>query len=352
MRHPVRIFAVVTLALLPLLAAGALAGGLWVAAALAYGTVFAFAMDELVAWAADPADPGAEFPAADALSVALALAHFALLALAVWAIAGRTGLSGIERAGAFAAMGLFFGQVSNSNAHELIHRARRPLHRLGMWVYISLLFGHHTSAHPRIHHRYVASARDPNSPPPGMGYYRFALRAWTGSFRAGLAAERAALDRIGRSRIHNPYILYLLGAVGFSALALALAGPAGLAAYVALAAYAQAQLLLSDYVQHYGLTRAEGPNGKLAPVGPEHSWNAPHWFTSALMLNAPRHSDHHAHPARPYPALQLDADMPMLPRSLPVMAALALIPPLWRRIMDPRAAAVRAAHIQAPAERP
>jgi alkane 1-monooxygenase len=55
-----------------------------------------------------------------------------------------------------------------------------------------------------------------------------------------------------------------------------------------------------------------------------------------MMLNAPRNSDHHAHPARPYPALRLPPGAPMLPCSVPVMGALALWPPVWRRVMDPR----------------
>ncbi len=46
---------------------------------------------------------------------------------------------------------------------------------------------------------------------------------------------------------------------------------------LALAAYAQMQLLLSDYVQHYGLRRKTSENGKPEPVGPQHSWNAPAW---------------------------------------------------------------------------
>jgi alkane 1-monooxygenase len=74
-------------------------------------------------------------------------------------------------------------------------------------------------------------------------------------------------------------------------------------------------------------------------VGPQHSWNAPAWYSSAMMLNAPRHSDHHMRPSRAFPALKLTpGTMPMLPRSLPVMAVLALVPPLWRRVMDRRVA--------------
>ncbi len=55
------------------------------------------------------------------------------------------------------------------------------------------------------------------------------------------------------------------------------------------------------------------------------------------MLNAPRHSDHHAHrPGLSRLLLPPAAEAPRLPRSLPVMACVALWPGLWRRVMDPR----------------
>ncbi|MFT6606052.1 MAG: alkane 1-monooxygenase [Halocynthiibacter sp.] len=342
MKASIRLFAIAALAPVPLIGLGALFGGLWVWAALGYITLLAFSLDQLAAIAQNPAAPDAEFPAADRLSVVLALGHFALLILAILGLSGATGLGFGERFALFMGAGLFFGQISNSNAHELIHRGNRALHRLGMWVYISLLFGHHTSAHPLVHHRYVASPQDPNSARPGESFYRFAPRAWIGSFRAGYRAENARLARVERHAFwQNPYALYIGGAAGIALLVFAATGPAGLLAYIALAAYAQMQLLLSDYVQHYGLNRAE-VNGKLEPVGPEHSWNARQWFTSLMMLNAPRHSDHHAHPTTPYPNLILPQGAPMLPRSLPAMATLALFPSLWRRVMDPRAKALRA----------
>ena len=63
-----------------------------------------------------------------------------------------------------------------------------------------------------------------------------------------------------------------------------------------------------------------------------------------MMLNAPRHADHHVHPARPYPELRLSPDgrAPLLPYSLPVMATLALVPPLWHKVMDKRLSRLRA----------
>ncbi|WP_157033232.1 alkane 1-monooxygenase [Loktanella sp. S4079] len=324
-----RQFTIITLVPVALLGCAAWFGGIWIIAALLYLTGFARLLDRVVL--AERAE--SEFPAGTALSVTLAISHFALLALSVLALAGEwMGL--LEKLGLFVAAGMFFGQVSNANAHELIHRSSRLLHRLGMWVYISLLFGHHTSAHVLIHHRYVATRNDPNTSRRGESFYRFALRAWLGSFREGYAAEAARLAKINRPTWRNPYVVYVSGAVGFIVIAL-LISPLTLLAYVLLAGHAQMQLLMSDYVQHYGLMRPIKENGKPAPIGPQHSWNSPHWFTSAMMLNATRHSDHHAHPTRHYPALRLPEAAPMLPKPLPIMGAIALCPPVWRKIMDP-----------------
>jgi len=325
-----------TLLPVPLLVGAALSGGLWGVAALAYLTLIAFALDTLIAGTGNAAE-GAEFPAADALSITLALLHLALLPLGVAAVAGATGLPPVERALAFAGFGLFFGQVSNSNAHELIHRSGRGLYRLGVAVYVSLLYGHHASAHRLVHHRHVATPADPNSARPGEGFYRFAARAWVGEFREGWRAESALQARSASRRVH-PYTVYLGGAVACMAAAVLALGLPGLLALLALAGYAQLQLLLSDYVQHYGLSRRV-TGGRAEPVGPAHSWDAPQPFSGWLMLHAPRHADHHLHPGRAYPGLQLDrGTTPMLPRSLPTMAALALVPPVWHRMMDRRLA--------------
>ncbi len=344
-------FALAALVPVPLLLAGSLVGGLWPWVALGYLTALTWVMDTLVARAAPDAAEGVEFPAADGLSVALGLAHLVLLAVAVTVLAGGH-LTWPERIGVFLGHGIFFGQISNANAHELIHRGSRLLHGLGVAVYTSLLFGHHASAHRLVHHRAVATDGDPNSAPLGVGFYRFAPRAWLGSFRAGLAAEQALCARQpGRL---NPYVVYVGGGLGILLAVGMVLGLRGVIDYVLLCGWAQAQLLLSDYVQHYGLRRHHLPNGRFEPVGPAHSWDAPHPFSSLLMLNAPRHSDHHAHPARAYPGLRLNLDSqppaarPMLPASLPMMATLALWPRRWRRTMDPRVRALEALRQPAP----
>jgi len=339
-RRPLPLAAFGLAAVLPLLLAGLGAGlgGPWIWAAFLYMAVLTVLLDQLVALTPGASD-GAEFPGADLLLVTLGLGGLALLPLTTWAVAGDSGLRPSERGLLFLATGFWLGQVCHPAAHELIHRPQRKLFRLGAAVYTALLFGQHASAHRLVHHRHVASSEDPNTARLSESFYRFAPRAWTGSFRRGFAAETALRRRASRLGPH-PYLFYGAGSGLALLLAAALAGPWGVLTWIGLGLHAQFQILLSDYVQHYGLERAALPGGKLEPVGPAHSWNTAHWFSSAMMLNAPRHSDHHVHPGRPFPALRLPAvtEAPRLPWPLPVACALALFPRLWRRAVRPHLA--------------
>ncbi|AWB47856.1 alkane 1-monooxygenase [Gemmobacter aquarius] len=323
---PLSAFAAASLLPAALIATGAALAGPWPAIALVTLFLLPIALDHLLARAADP--QGAEFPAGNGLLVLLALTAFALpLAAIHGATSPSTGPA--HKAALLIATGLWLGQIAHPAAHELIHRTDRRLYWLGVAVYSALLVGHHASSHRLIHHRFVATPDDPATARRGEGFWRFLLRASWQGYRAGFAAESA------RSRRIHPYAVYTaLSAATLTAAAL-VAGPMGAALWVLLACHAQLQIHLSDYVQHYGLTRRILPDGKPEPVGPAHSWNSAHWATSALLLNAPRHSDHHTNPQRPYPGLRLPDTAPRLPWPLPLAALIALVPPLWRRLMAP-----------------
>lgn len=318
-------------------------GGVWAVVALLYLTLFVFTMDRLIEYAATDIDTHEEFPASTFLCIFLGFSHLFLILVSVLALSGATGLNIWERLACFILFGQYFGQVSNANAHELIHRGSRWLNWLGIAVYSSIFFGHHASAHPKVHHTWVGSARDPNSARLGESVYRFWPRAFFGSFIAGYQAEnKLRARRKDRSPAWtHPYVWYFAGTLATVIVAYALAGGAGILSLVAVSLYATLQHLASDYIQHYGLRRRRLASGKLEPVGAQHSWNAPQVFSSAMMLNVPRHSDHHLNPTRPYPNLRIEEDrMPILPRSLPVMGIISLCPPLWRHMMDWRVAEV------------
>ena len=326
-------FACATLAHIALLGLAASYGGGFIWAALLYITLFTAALDRFVPHILPELPEGAEFPTGARLSVLLGGLHFGLLFLGVSSLVqGAHSLP--EALGLFVGFALFFGQVSHPNAHELIHRKERFARRLGRWVYASFLMGHHASAHVLIHHVHVGSQADPNTAPRGMGFYRFFIKAWIASYTAGFQSEAARLARANRPARTHPYLSDALIGCGFLLASYALGGGLGLGVYVGFALYAQVQILLADYVQHYGLSRRRLGEERYEPVSEAHSWNSPHWFSSALTLNAPRHSDHHMHPQRPYPALRLSPQtMPILPHSLPVMAVIALYPPLYRKVM-------------------
>ena len=304
-------------------------GGLWVWAALGSMTLLVLVMDRF----------GPKFEADEALvrtlPSAVGVVHFLTLGTTLWAIGHSSELDIGAKVLLTATTGLYVGQVSNACAHELIHRPWGPARRLGTAIYCSVLNGHHISAHLLVHHVHAGTNKDPNSAPLGRGFYRYFLNATLAEYRAGLACENKL--RHGKIGLWHPYSVYAIGACLSLCTAWFLGGGWAVVALIAISLHAQAQLMLSDYVQHYGLRRGIDASGKPEPMGVKHSWNAPQSFSSALMMNAPRHSDHHVNPMRVFNDLRLDERMPVLPKSMPVMAAVALIPPLWRRMMDHRA---------------
>ncbi|MEE4188553.1 MAG: alkane 1-monooxygenase [Roseobacter sp.] len=314
------------------LLAGALLAGLWPVLAMLSMTALVVAMDRV--------GPGFEAHASMTrwLPWVVGVAHFAVLGTTLWAIGQNGVLQTSDKLLLAVSLGLFAGQVSNACAHELIHRSDRRARWLGTAIYCSILNGQHVSAHLLVHHVHAGTAKDPCSAPVGRGFYRFAVTAAQAEFAEGWRAETQR--RLRHARGLHPYTIYLGGAGLALAFAALLAGPLGVVALMAISLHAQMQLLLSDYVQHYGLRRRLDPAGKPEPMGPQHSWNAPQPYSAALMMNAPRHSDHHMQPSRPFTDLRVSGtNMPLLPRSMPVMGAIALVPALWRKIMDPRVAA-------------
>jgi alkane 1-monooxygenase len=95
-------------------------------------------------------------------------------------------------------------------------------------------------------------------------------------------------------------------------------------------------LEIVNYLEHYGLLRQLREDGRYERCKPQHSWNSNTITSNIFLYHLQRHSDHHAHPLRPYQALRHFDEAPNLPLGYSAMILLATIPPLWRRVMDPR----------------
>ncbi|MNT36922.1 Alkane 1-monooxygenase 1 [compost metagenome] len=72
------------------------------------------------------------------------------------------------------------------------------------------------------------------------------------------------------------------------------------------------------------------------PVQPRHSWNTNRRISSWTMFNLTRHSHHHAQGEVPYQDLKPFPDAPMMIGGYLTTIVVALIPPLWHKLMTPR----------------
>ena len=254
-------------------------------------------------------------------------------------------LTGIEEWALFAVMGVASGTIGINYSHELMHQSNRQERWLGDILLGMVLYGHFRSEHLLVHHSYVGTPRDPVTARYNEAFHRFFPRVLIGCLRSSFRAEKARLARKGlpwwdRS---NPFWRYWALELGFAVLALSIGGVWGLFLFATQAFWAVFQLELVNYVEHYGLTRKHLGEGKYEHTQPRHSWNAAHKASNWLLINLQRHSDHHYKPNRRFPLLQnySQAEAPQLPYGYPAMTMLALVPPLWRKRMNPRVQAWR-----------
>ena len=79
-------------------------------------------------------------------------------------------------------------------------------------------------------------------------------------------------------------------------------------------------------------------SGHYERVTPIHSWNASQVVSNFLLFQLQRHSDHHANAHKRYQVLNHYNESPQLPAGYSAMIILALFPPLWFKVMNPRLA--------------
>jgi alkane 1-monooxygenase len=222
--------------------------------------------------------------------------------------------------------------------HEAGHK-RTPLERwLAKLILAPTGYGHFTIEHNRGHHRDVATPQDPASSRMGESIWRFVLREMPGAARRAWVLERERMRVDGQPfwSLHNELLQPALITLAlWTALALWL-GPAVLGFLLLASLWANFQLTSANYVEHYGLLRRQGPDGRYETCKPEHSWNSNHVFSNWATFHLQRHSDHHAHPLRRFQSLRHFPQAPQLPSGYFGMFPLAYVPPLWFAVMDRR----------------
>jgi alkane 1-monooxygenase len=265
--------------------------------------------------------------------------QFASLA---WACArwGSGDLSLIDSLGLALTVGIAGGVAINA-AHELGHKSERLERWLSKIALAQTGYGQFFVEHNRGHHVRVATPEDPASSRLGESFWAFLPRTIAGSLRSAWDIERTRLRRRGKPAfsVENDVITAWAIAAAVWAVLVGSFGAAILPWLVVQAVVGIGLLEAVNYLEHYGLARQKRPDGRYEACAPSHSWNSNNVGSSVLLFHLQRHSDHHAHPLRPYQALRTFETAPELPSGYGTMVLLALIPPLWRRVMDPKVSA-------------
>lgn len=299
-------------------------------------------------------DP-ANVPVADEAAVARdpwfkALTLLALpvqLALLAWSGTWfvHAGLSPVGMAGWLLSQGVVGGILAINTAHELIHKDGR----LEPWTGGALLasVGYHgfKVEHLRGHHVHVSTPEDASSARFGQSLWHFLPRAlWRNTINAWTLEERR-LQALGHRSLswRNELLWWTALWLAIAAAFFFALGPMGLVFFLLQGVFAAGSLEVINYIEHYGLERRRGDDGRYERTTHLHSWNSDFSLSNLMLFQLQRHSDHHAFPKRRYAILRHHADSPQLPGGYSAMFVLALCPPLWHRVIDPRVRAFREA---------
>ena len=250
--------------------------------------------------------------------------------------AGR--LTPLELIGTTVSLGLTTGVVGITVAHELIHRRHALERAIGYVLLGAVSYSHFALSHVHWHHRWVGTPHDPSTARLGESLYHFLPRTVFGNLRAAGQIER---DRLGGAWVMSPLnrmVRLLAAQVALYLMLYAWIGWLGVAVFAGQALVAILVVEAINYIEHYGLQRELTGSGTYERVAPYHTWDSTFRVSNWLLFNLPRHADHHCSVLKRYQSLELLPSAPRLPAGYGAMFLLALVPPAWFHVMNPRVA--------------
>ena len=262
--------------------------------------------------------------------------QYAALIWAAWLWSGDS-LSVFDKVGLALTVGTVAG-IGINTAHELGHKKEKVERWLAKIALAQSFYGHFYIEHNRGHHVRVATPEDPASSRVGETVYAFLPRTVVGSLKNAWRLEQPRFKRRDESHlsIRNDVLNAWLMSVVLWAALLVVFGIGFLPYLLLQAAVGIVLLEIVNYLEHYGMLRQKEHTGRYERVRASHSWNSNNIATNVLLYHLQRHSDHHANPTRRYQALRDVDEAPVLPTGYAGMILLALFPPLWFKVMDPR----------------
>lgn len=225
--------------------------------------------------------------------------------------------------------GYVLGGIGIVLAHELGHRRALVDRVLARLLLLSVAYGHYAIEHNRGHHRGAATRTDPATARQHEGLWVFLPRYFWGVFRD---AVRLSSRQPGRL---NEALALLAATAALFALMYGVGGSKALAFCCIQAAFALLLVGSVDYIEHWGLLRTQ-VHGKPERMGPAHTWDCANRISDLMLFKLPRHAAHHLEPSLNCDQLHRMPAAPQMPLGYAGMSLLAMIPPLYKRVMRPR----------------
>lgn len=245
-------------------------------------------------------------------------------------------LSTFELVGLVLSLGVILSTCGINVGHELGHRSTAHEQFFSKVLLLPNLYLHFFIEHNQGHHKNVATPEDPASARLGENVYLFFWRSVTQSYLSAWSIEKKRLLRIGYRNwsFHNrmirfqliQFVYLLLLTFLFDVHVMLLLALSGVIGFLLLE--------LVNYIEHYGLQRKRLPSGRYEPVQPKHSWNSNHEIGRIVLYELTRHADHHFKSTRKFHTLRHFDEAPQLPFGYPMSMLIALVPPLWFRMMN------------------
>jgi alkane 1-monooxygenase len=216
-------------------------------------------------------------------------------------------------------------------AHELLHWPEPSARAFARLVMAAVAYGHFPMEHVH-HHATVGIAHEGTTPPLGQSVWAFLMCNARFSFRSAWNMERRRQSRRRMRLVRNRFVQQWLLTAVIVAMFVSAAAAAGLVLFVVQAAFGIYTTEYVNYAQHYGLERHRNE-----PLSGGLSWSSNGFGTNAVTLNITRHAHHHLRSGLRYFELEHMNGVPMLPAGYLALFFPAMIPTIWRRLMDRRA---------------
>ena len=244
-------------------------------------------------------------------------------------------LTAFELVGRISSLGVLCGISGINVGHELGHRTNRFQQFLGEILLLTSLETHFLPYHNSGHHYNVATPKDPATARKGELVFTFWFRSQIGSYFQAWKIEMNKLEKKGKHllSLSNRMLIYSIAQITLLFTIYLTFNIEVLLAFLAASIFGILMLETVNYIEHYGLLRELKENGNYERVQPYHSWNSNHIVGRSILFELSRHSDHHFKASKRYQLLDSLPNSPQMITGYPGMMLLALVPPLWFKIM-------------------